>query len=258
MKGLLHRLAERAAGTATAIRSDARLPFARVAPAFGDSDTTDAGPRLGAAIEPAVVPQAPVAARVETPVPAAARGSTQASQATARAAPLGPAAPPRGQTTAPAALDAPAVRVAVEAAPTPPRRAEGAAANAMMKSIEDRRVDATVQEQRLPLHAAGTPDPAPPPRSAETARRRPGPAPLMPAVAPAPLPSGAAVAAAVLRNSDGRAAVALSAADEPNEVHIHIGRIDVTATNEPAPRRRPAAATAPVSLGTYLARRSQS
>jgi hypothetical protein len=49
------------------------------------------------------------------------------------------------------------------------------------------------------------------------------------------------------------------AADEATEVHIHIGRIDVTAVHEaPPPRRKPASTQAPMSLDSYLARRSRS
>jgi len=48
------------------------------------------------------------------------------------------------------------------------------------------------------------------------------------------------------------------AADEPAEVHIHIGRIEVTAVPEaPPPRRRPAKKQAPMSLDAYLAARSR-
>jgi hypothetical protein len=52
---------------------------------------------------------------------------------------------------------------------------------------------------------------------------------------------------------------AARAADEATEVHIHIGRIDVTAVHEaPPPRRKQASTQAPMSLDTYLARRSRS
>jgi hypothetical protein len=48
-------------------------------------------------------------------------------------------------------------------------------------------------------------------------------------------------------------------ADDAGEVHIHIGRIDVTAVREAAPPRRKQVATpAPMSLDNYLARRSRS
>jgi hypothetical protein len=43
---------------------------------------------------------------------------------------------------------------------------------------------------------------------------------------------------------------------EPGEVHIHIGRVEVTAVHEaPVPRRRPPAAPSPTSLDVYLAGR---
>ncbi|TVO59011.1 hypothetical protein [Denitromonas halophila] len=48
-------------------------------------------------------------------------------------------------------------------------------------------------------------------------------------------------------------------AAEPTEVHVHIGRIDVTAVQAPAPPRRPArSAQAPMSLDAYLAKRQRS
>jgi hypothetical protein len=51
---------------------------------------------------------------------------------------------------------------------------------------------------------------------------------------------------------------AASVAEETTEVHIHIGRIDVSAVPEPAPpRRRPATGPAPMSLEGYLARRGR-
>jgi hypothetical protein len=48
-------------------------------------------------------------------------------------------------------------------------------------------------------------------------------------------------------------------AEEAAEVHIHIGRIDVTAVHAaPPPRRRQASTQAQMSLDTYLARRNRS
>jgi hypothetical protein len=45
-------------------------------------------------------------------------------------------------------------------------------------------------------------------------------------------------------------------AREPDEVHIHIGRIEITAIQEPKPASRPARkGAAPLSLDDYLARR---
>jgi hypothetical protein len=47
---------------------------------------------------------------------------------------------------------------------------------------------------------------------------------------------------------------AVPAAVEATEVHVHIGRIEVTALHEPpAPRRSAPSRAAPVSLQAYLA-----
>ena len=49
-----------------------------------------------------------------------------------------------------------------------------------------------------------------------------------------------------------------AASSEPNEVHVHIGRIEVTASTEPAAAKRPARrGTPPLSLDDYLARRER-
>jgi hypothetical protein len=45
---------------------------------------------------------------------------------------------------------------------------------------------------------------------------------------------------------------------EPSEVHIHIGRIEVTAMHEAAPPRRPPVQKPPpMSLDAYLAKRGR-
>ena len=58
------------------------------------------------------------------------------------------------------------------------------------------------------------------------------------------------------------AAVQMAAPSGPGadtEVHIHIGRIDVTALHEaPRPKAKPRERTQPVSLDAYLAARSKS
>jgi hypothetical protein len=45
---------------------------------------------------------------------------------------------------------------------------------------------------------------------------------------------------------------------ETTEVHVHIGRIEVTAVHEaPTPKAKPSAARKPMSLDDYLARRKE-
>jgi hypothetical protein len=49
-----------------------------------------------------------------------------------------------------------------------------------------------------------------------------------------------------------------AASGEPSEVHIHIGRIEVSAVHEVAPPRRPPAPRPPpMSLDAYLAKRGR-
>lgn len=52
---------------------------------------------------------------------------------------------------------------------------------------------------------------------------------------------------------------AASRSEEPNEVHVHIGRIEVTAVREAPPaRRKRSQGKPPMSLGEYLAKRQRS
>jgi hypothetical protein len=70
-------------------------------------------------------------------------------------------------------------------------------------------------------------------------------------VAVSPLP---AITPMVLRRTQGKAAQARSES-EPTEVHVHIGRIEVTARQEPAvPKKARAAPRSSVPLSEYLAR----
>jgi hypothetical protein len=73
------------------------------------------------------------------------------------------------------------------------------------------------------------------------------PAPLMPSVA---RPTSTSSAAA--------AQMPPAASESPNEVHVHIGRIEVTALQpDAAPKPKPRTARQPMSLDDYLARRRQ-
>jgi len=82
--------------------------------------------------------------------------------------------------------------------------------------------------------------------------RMPGEPPVLLAAAP--------IHAAPVRLPADTASPAHSVADsEPNEVHVHIGRIEITAVHEAAPRRRaqtPPPAS-PMTLDAYLAKRGR-
>ncbi|MBT2304796.1 hypothetical protein J7E70_30725 [Variovorax paradoxus] len=229
MTGLLHRLAQRATGNAWTVRSDVRLPFG----ADGlDRPQDDTAPPLMEAAVP------------ETHAPARPRPPEPASLVTA--APE-QAVPPLVQSPAVAAQPGRAQRITRQSAAmrtpvatTTPAQPPGAAA-----------VPATAMPAMASLHTPARPQSTPPPRREE-------PAPLLP-----PQPSTAGHAAPLAQTVRGPAAFALrpapqAAASQETEVHIHIGRIDVTALHEaPRPKARPRERTQPVSLDAYLAARSK-
>jgi hypothetical protein len=261
MKGLLHRLAARAAGTTVPVRSDARLPFGGAdlgwgetieieaapvpsvaAPASDPAPARKAGRRSAQPDGPEYDASAPMLDHHSTPpprpalrtdlLPSAPHDAHSAAPATASAAPLptvdqlNPGLPPRFVEDRPA-----------DAIQAPP-------ANAESRYVTAPRPPAT---QALP----------PSPRLDTVMRANEEPPLLMPRAAGerALTPSGVPAAA---REPAWLNVAAQAAADEPTEVHIHIGRIEVTAVHEaPAQRPKPKAKQAPMSLDAYLAARSK-
>jgi hypothetical protein len=105
------------------------------------------------------------------------------------------------------------------------------------------------------VSARGVPDTATEPARGH-ARAMNEPAPLLPRAASEGDRSG--VRGFPISVASHAASPQSSAADETTEVHLHIGRIDVTALHEaPPPRRKAAQARAPRSLDDYLSRRSR-
>ena len=257
MKGLLHRVAARAAGTAVAVRSDAGLPYAGSGAGLRDVGEAEAHFPTGAA---------PLAQ-----MPSAS--ATHERDRTTR--PVDPADPPAvmgAARTPPPFVDARTDAAAVRDTPT-------VAPNAMIapriESAQASDFD-ELQSTMPPLHAAPLRSPVAPaapaavetepattrapreaPITARTAMRVDDPAPLMPREArPPPL---SPVPQPATRRGTSPQSIAAAQSEADTEVHIHIGRIDVTAVHEaPAPRRRAAAAPAPMSLDGYLAQRGRS
>lgn len=231
MTGLLHRLAARAAGTGWTVRSDVRLPFGAAglelaqdqAPPLVDAAAPESRARgrlrPESAVSAAAVPRQAVAPRAQIPVVAAEPGRPQLPQAHQSPSPLMPAAT------------------------APPRHAPDASAVAGKGS--------GIPSLAL-LHTPARAQ-SPPPRS-----HHEDPAPLLPT-----RPSTAGHAAPLAQTVRSPAAFALrpapqAGANQETEVHIHIGRIDVTALHEaPRPKARPRERTQPVSLDAYLAARSK-
>lgn len=227
MSGLLRRLAARALGAAPEVR-----------PVLGWPGTPMEMPVRAPA--PATAPQASLGPEPDESPP-------HRSPA-ARAAPPGvvqPSAPPSDPLAGPLAAttesraesdDEPAPR---PLAPRPPTSARRSAPRAVENRIEVS-VEAPAQTLR-PREPALDPLPdAPqllPPRRMDRTL---------------PLPAIAAPAVAARTVAARRPA----AIDEPAEVHVTIGRIEVTAVHEaPPPRRQPARVRKPKSLEEHLAQR---
>jgi len=230
MSGFLRHIAARGMGQAGAVHSAARLPYAS-APALAEAvgESTALPPSL---------PRPPRSGPVQepTPGPIPARPD-EVSERPTTAASRPPAPLLRGSLIAAAAADA---------ALPDDRKATGAA--------EDRPLGRAADGPGMPM-----PDPILP-AAAQKLQATPavddeGSAPLrrIPPLLP-PQPNGTASfkAASGHRDNSRRAPV-----EETTEVHVSIGRIEVTAVHEaaPAPKRAPARGQRALSLEDYLARR---
>jgi hypothetical protein len=261
MKGLLHRLAARAAGTAVPVRSDVRQPFGGAG--LGWSEATDTEADAG------------------RPAPAVAG----ARHAEAKGAPPGRSVA-RTKEDAPAPMvDEPAAHVVQAAAvhsfgdaiATPSARHEAAAGTVAAERLPPRLVDGppvvaavtNAPAERIeaepgvqppmnePPHPFGQATPGIGSKPMPWRPERTEPTRLMPAAEPSQTPAAGLSAARAPAWAAHPPAQAVKT-EEPTEVHVHIGRIDVTAVHEAAPsRRRPAGAPSPMSLDAYLARRSK-
>ena len=116
-----------------------------------------------------------------------------------------------------------------------------AAASAMDKIIAESLVDNQSQNFGVSHQQQTSP--------ADASPIEPGaPEPLLPSLASTPT-----------ANSVAAMQIPAATSDTPNEVHVHIGRIEVTAVQSSEPRKRKAkAAQQPMSLDDYLARRQRS
>jgi hypothetical protein len=281
MNGLLHRLAARAIGTAVTLRSDARLPFGGGALTWADTlEPEFAATRNGMQPDEQIsLSSAAQSGRVEPGLPLPGTTAQTATDAPSDEARPGIAPPVMHNPTN-------ELRPDIALLPEQPLRMQ-----TKLPSLRDREPSIShLPEEQLSARTE-VPSMLDAPALAEmpgerVARRRQRPS-IVPsegdadiALRPAqslgdPAPSklvaadgsmsGPAVAPGVrsamgawLERAPWPQATARTV-DEPTEVHIHIGRIDVTAVHEaPPPRPRPDPVPAPLSLDTYLARRSRS
>ena len=248
MSGLLQRLAARATGSAWALRSDARLPFC--AASAHTAEAPGAAPHEPAALPGTVdaergaaarQPAPPLTGRAHDPVAIAARTAPMAAMreqpATAAPHPTpiakpqpsgGPQQPPGPDGAMHAARPGPAREPAMASAPAPWNNPPAAHA--------DPRPLLATRAEGGAVNARGQPSPAPGATSAGTlgTLRAPHPLPALHQPATASRPAG------------------------PAEVHIHIGRIEVTALPAAQPSQRQARErTRPLSLDAYLKQRKE-
>jgi hypothetical protein len=229
---LLHRLASRALGAAPEIRPivgwSAPAPGFDAVPHAQEPHRTESA---GSAASPlaAAAPAGPTAAsravsrlRDAEVAGAPARHTPDASgRDVGRVRELDDAAAPAAPVAGPHAAVARALDVSFEVAPAP------------HASHAERQRNAAAEDTAPSRDSRAHPDPLlPPPRPA----------------AQSALPPAA--------NAGRVASVPARAAREATEVHVTIGRIELTAVHEaPRPRREPARARGPQSLDEYLARR---
>jgi hypothetical protein len=227
MKGLLQRLAARAAGAALPIHSDARLPFVKARPLIEERVEGIAGASHGdiVAAQPAAAPRTALReARLPDSLfePDTASSPARARQASAAA---------REAQTSPPRVETPAQTTRrTESGPTPPPTVTGA-----------RPVQTTAPPRAEPVERAPSQELDESPRA---------PARLLPAASREP-------AHVVRRPAESPAAAGREAAAVPAEVHLHIGRIEVAAMTPPSPAPRTRAAPRPAAMqrDTYLSRR---
>lgn len=242
MSGLLQRLAARATGSAWTLHSDARLPFAGGTLAM--AETADMAP--AAPPDPANSPATVVARRTEPPASDAPREPAPIAAHT----PHRPAMP--GHAATAAIQPAHETRVTARAADEP---VEHSIQNDTVHAAQSAPTDAAWVSTAPPRAVHPTVHADPPPllpnhRSDGSAAARPATAHATAAsVTPRPphaLPT--------LRQPASAAARPV----EPTEVHVHIGRIEVTAVQAPQTAQRPVRErTQPLSLDAYLAKRKE-
>ncbi len=262
MTGFLQRLAQRANGSARTVRVASGMRFApepieRGAPMQEDALAPEAsmprqpaGPTAGS---PIGTPPGAGLGRFSDPVftPADARRQ-QATEA-----------PRHGQATTtlstPAPLLAPADETGVTRSPARAARAKASLPNPRTPAPVDDAPTARGAPPRTGDPATPRPDATPAATSPESSpASSTAAAPAWPQVEPLLAPTirmrwPASAAQPSLAHRPGHS----GQADTTTEVHVSIGRIEVTAIHEPAaPAQRPAARRkAPVSLDEYLARR---
>jgi hypothetical protein len=253
MTGLLHRLAARALGQARAVRSDARLPFGTIPPSSDDEGNESERPLIAGDDQPSVPNRSPSSLRADKGALTDAHAETPPllqTRAPGATLPAAPAAFPPVQRQQPTDQDwvghhpvrdaestvGPLRGNAVIPGTKPiSHKSPPGAVNLETATASNRRVDVS------PRYGLDHP----------SAWMRSEPPVLM---------AAAAIHTAPVRRPADTASPSHPVSDsEPNEVHVHIGRIEITAVHQAAPRRRAQTAppASPMTLDAYLAKRGR-
>lgn len=242
MTGLLQRLGARATGTAWPVRADARLPFGaeRMAPLPAAADTVaeEAAEAAEAAAQPRGAPQRQRAGTGPAAAPCAAEALPQA---------LLPAARTLQQADPAQAIPASQPATRLQQHPDTPAAPQRISARAPDAPDASDAPDAQPQSDDEPARTATQ-------AARAFAAATDAPTPLLPTTAGTASPQPPA------RHAAWPTAIGTqhspTAAPQETEVHIHIGRIDVTALHEaPRAKAKPRERAQPMSLDAYLARR---
>lgn len=248
MKGLLHRLAARAAGTMVAVRSDSRLPFGGAGLGRGAADAVvekslamDVGVPAPSTFAALVEP--PDGSAIDAPKPMLVPSPQRLQKSPAKA---GPSVAPKVQRDEHAHSSDVSTR---NSHPTRPRLLDGTPAATGHASYR------TEPTSEFTLRS-GSSSASEALRSDVAARSVEEPSLLIPlAVSHGAVLSGMTPPAT--RRQPAAPNSHTVASTEPSEVHIHIGRVEVTAVHEPTARRRRSPTALPMSLETYLAKRGR-
>jgi hypothetical protein len=224
MSGFFHRLAAQAIGRGKAVHSAARLAY-MPPPPLPEQAAEEAARALRH--------QPPAVAAVRATAPALRQSTRQAQASPDNGRPV--SQPPHNPIPRAAPKDRPGDPPDARPTAAPRRSPEDVGSEAVLEPLST-----TARKQSATIFRDDPGEPI-------------GAAPVMPPAAPRLLPQRLASEAP---DAGPRVFERRSSREETTEVHVSIGRVEVTAVHEAPPTRRPAPhAVKPMSLEEYLTRR---
>ena len=254
MNGILHRLAAQAMGSTGTLRSASRTPYApphlpinpdepdRAAATLNTAGNETRQASDGNMKRDSVPGQKPQRGHHHAEI-GAQRGTTEVAPPSAAAFVFPPeVAAKTERTSAQPAAEKPVLRQAEKK---------------VNKSLADKPQTGGIEPHiSTNAFATGSTDSGEPYTAVTNGNYPPPLLPLKNTAHPAALHANANAAAAAQR-AESRIFAYRRQVEETTEVHVSIGRIEVTAVHEPAPAKRQEPAARPMTLDAYLARRRQ-